>query len=258
MTKAERYAAIVDTKGLKPLRSFECLRPEAKYLKGLYLNRSSARKSRFVFQKGGIPAPLTSFYTGTTSTMLAKAERKRLKKQALSTFSNLLRYTKVRFHAYPYTTGFAVVSAGHSQAALRDEIYCQLIKQTTDCPKKDSALLGFKLIYLCLSAFMPNKSRDWLLSHLASRANPNYIETLPDTAESIQDVATHCIRLYMSNCEMEEAEAKNADRESADVGSRVESDGQRLYVTLELVMRVTRGLMSEAESEQDEEFAAWD
>lgn len=40
---------------------------------------------------------------------------------------------------------------------LRDEVYCQLMKQTTKNPNESSRLLGWKLIGICAGAFAPSK-----------------------------------------------------------------------------------------------------
>ena len=46
---------------------------------------------------------------------------------------------------------------GVNEPLLRDEIYCQLIKQTTNNPAGESIVLGFKLMYLCMATFPPSK-----------------------------------------------------------------------------------------------------
>uniref|UniRef100_A0A7S0H256 Uncharacterized protein n=1 Tax=Amorphochlora amoebiformis TaxID=1561963 RepID=A0A7S0H256_9EUKA len=252
----ELYEAVLKTSGEHILQDYQDLNPD--YLKGLFLNRSSARKSRFVFQKGSIPSSQLKIDLAThMDKSLAKSEAKALKKKAISTFDNLLRYMKVKFHAYPVTTGFAVVSAGHSEPALRDEIFCQLIKQTTETPKNEWQLLGFRLIYLCLSAFMPVRCAPVLLSHLARFAKPYFEASLSDTANSVPDVATHCLRLFIANRQMQEMELKSKGRNSIGMNmaspmTNTPAKGE-MYVTLELVRNVTKGKMVE-----DDEYSAED
>lgn len=184
---------------------------------------------------------------------------------------------KVKFHPFPDTTGFAVISAGHAEPVLRDEIFCQLIKQTTETPKLEYLIRGFKLIYLCLSAFMPSDqdvSRT-LISHLAVFASPSWEEKLPKTANGIEEVATHCLRLFITNRQMQELENQcdngHTDElhppvgEVRDLNSRsasalgedkdmYESEGGGLYVTLDLVRKVTRGEMLEREETTEVEI----
>mgnify|MGYP002403097732 CR=1 FL=1 len=61
---------------------------------------------------------------------------------------------------------------GVSEPLLRDEVYCQLIKQTTKNPNQRSLLLGLKLLWLCASCFPPSPELyPFLLSHLATFAH---------------------------------------------------------------------------------------
>ena len=56
----------------------------------------------------------------------------------------------------------------------RDEIFCQLIKQTTKNAKPQSNLMGLKLLYLCISTFSPSPDLlPCLWSHLAQWAHPD-------------------------------------------------------------------------------------
>ena len=46
-----------------------------------------------------------------------------------------------------------MLNMGRDHPMLRDEIYCQLVKQTTNCPERGALVKAFKLLYLCLSSF---------------------------------------------------------------------------------------------------------
>mmetsp|Transcript_21476 Transcript_21476/g.31947 ORF Transcript_21476/g.31947 Transcript_21476/m.31947 type:complete len:1779 (+) Transcript_21476:65-5401(+) len=245
------YISTLKTKHLYPMKKYQDNNPD--YLKGLFLNRSSAKKSRFIFQRGAIPSSLLIIrMSHMEDRTLARMEERALRKKAVSTFENTLRYMTVKFHAYPVTTGFAVVSAGHAEPALRDEIFCQLIKQTTETPKEEWQMLGFKLLYLCLSAFMPKRCTPVLLSHIAMYCNPDFEEKLPDTITSVQDIATHCLRLFIANRQLEEMELRSNYNSSTGLkeekkGNGEESSEKQLYVTLAMVRRVTKGIMTEEE-----------
>ena len=63
----------------------------------------------------------------------------------------------------------ALVQVGVEEAALRDELWCQLIKQTTDCHDSRAMALGVKAIALLLPAFQPSPPLyRILLSHVAA------------------------------------------------------------------------------------------
>lgn len=96
-----------------------------------------------------------------------------------------------RFHPYPTTISQEILQRGLDEPLLRDEIYVQLIKQTTMNPNPRSLLLGWKLIYLCLLTFAPEEddTRKCLLSHIAEIANPNMskyvgLDTAPNVASN--------------------------------------------------------------------------
>lgn len=50
-----------------------------------------------------------------------------------------------------------VVGRGIELPDLRDEIYCQLCKQTNNNPKPDTAIRGWEMMALVCSAFPPSK-----------------------------------------------------------------------------------------------------
>jgi hypothetical protein len=50
-----------------------------------------------------------------------------------------------------------IIQMGIDVEPIRDEIYCQLIKQTTKNPKPESARLGWEVISLCCGAFLPSE-----------------------------------------------------------------------------------------------------
>jgi hypothetical protein len=98
--------------------------------------------------------------------------------------------------ADPATLAYDVLMAGVTQPLIRDEIFCLLIKQTTQNPSTESLLYGLKLLYLCLSTFPPSAGlKLCLYSHLAQYALP----TLPSDALGLQlpgDVASSAFIAY--------------------------------------------------------------
>jgi len=97
-----------------------------------------------------------------------------------------------QYHAYPVTLAYEVVNTGVNEELLRDEIFCQLIKQTCKNPSMDSCLLGWKLMYLCVSTFWPSDElRPCLLSQLAAHAPPK-ITQKEFGFNTIPELAYHC------------------------------------------------------------------
>jgi len=79
-----------------------------------------------------------------------------------------------------------IVSKGISVKTLRDEIYVQICKQTTDNPTRESKKKGWEVMAYCVSFFPPSEE---LLPFLAS-----YILAEMQQREGERDIATYCIR----------------------------------------------------------------
>jgi len=79
-----------------------------------------------------------------------------------------------------------IVSKGISVKTLRDEIYAQICKQTTDNPTRESKKKGWEVMAYCVSFFPPSEE---LLPFLAS-----YILAEMQQREGEKDIATYCIR----------------------------------------------------------------
>ncbi len=50
------------------------------------------------------------------------------------------------------------IAYGIDRAELRDEIFCQLIRQVTDNPREDAIYRGWQFLTLCVTAFPPSKN----------------------------------------------------------------------------------------------------
>ena len=60
-----------------------------------------------------------------------------------------------------------VISRGIEERSLRDEIFCQIIKQTTENPNKTSNILGWQLLCLCTGCFLPTEDfSKYLVGHV--------------------------------------------------------------------------------------------
>ena len=163
-----KYTGFLQMKGVYQLRNDIHTRKESRYLKGVYMKRSSLKQMRFVHQLESIPNPLLELPDESS-----KTARKELAAHAVNAFDNVLFFMRDKFHAYPVTCGVEVVETGLHKPLLRDEIYAQIVKQTTDNPSEESVFFGWRLLFVCLLAFPPRNMDSLLLSHLASRAAPS-------------------------------------------------------------------------------------
>lgn len=52
----------------------------------------------------------------------------------------------------------STIAYGIDRPELRDEIFCQLIRQISDNPKEDAVMRGWHFLTLCTIAFLPSKN----------------------------------------------------------------------------------------------------
>jgi hypothetical protein len=84
---------------------------------------------------------------------------KSLKKEAVESFRLVQIYMgdrKARQGMTVNSVALDIATLGYQKVPIRDEVYVQLCKQTTDNPKKESLRRGWELIAICLSFFPPS------------------------------------------------------------------------------------------------------
>lgn len=103
-------------------------------------------KSRLQFEKQPIKTPILEVQSG-------------LEKLAKENFINIMKYMTdyPSKGADPSTFVQSIVQTGIDVSGLRDEIFCQLCKQTTGNPSRESMLKGWELIHFCLICFQPSQ-----------------------------------------------------------------------------------------------------
>jgi len=188
-SQASAYKQFLEMKGMYPLRKFVNLRREGNYAKREYFKKKDLKKKRLVWQKEDVPRSLVKLSTAHCGGV---KKSKLVKKIAIQIFKNIRGYMGDQYHAYPVTLAYEVVNTGVNEELLRDEIFCQLIKQTSKNPSIDSCLLGWKLMYLCVSTFWPSDElRPCVLSHLAAHA-PSKITQKEFGFNTEAELAYHC------------------------------------------------------------------
>ena len=238
------------------LSSYPFLRRAKNYAKHSIIHKERVMACMLRHEKADIP---TSLLFLSTAHCGSKRESQRIKAVAKATFKSLKGYMCDAYHPYPVSLGYEVVMTGVNEAMMRDEIFCQLIKQTTDNRNQASVLLGFKLLYLCLSTFTPSVAlTPFILSHLAMYA----LHALPADGVrfgSVDELATNCWLVL----EAGERERENREREIDERRERgevitaariTELERARMRVpSMQDIERLTMGTLMSAGSHSDED-----
>eukprot|EP00013_Stygamoeba_regulata_P023515 CAMPEP_0177666056 /NCGR_PEP_ID=MMETSP0447-20121125/21382_1 /TAXON_ID=0 /ORGANISM="Stygamoeba regulata, Strain BSH-02190019" /LENGTH=1567 /DNA_ID=CAMNT_0019172187 /DNA_START=105 /DNA_END=4808 /DNA_ORIENTATION=- len=148
--------------------------PEA-YAKAKLFGRDQLKLNMLQWTKQPIPTSLTHL-PGVFA------------KQATKLFKNILGFAGDRSLSYPETLAQDLINQGLATPEIRDEIYCQLIKQLTDNPNPQSVLKIWNLMEFCLQTFPPgddfgNYLEMYLRNHGASE---KYIFMLHDTQYGVK------------------------------------------------------------------------
>ncbi|ETO14295.1 Rab GTPase binding protein, partial [Reticulomyxa filosa] len=136
--------------------------------------RDKLRTEFFVFTKNPIHHPLTDLRTSTeksdvTSTAVSKFSV--LKNEALQMFKNIMGYMGDRHYAQPILLVRDIVKKCMTHLPLRNEVFCQLIKQLTKNPRRVSEERGWNLMVVLLDTFAPSTDLENYLEHWL-RTNP--------------------------------------------------------------------------------------
>lgn len=104
-------------------------------------------------------------------------------KTATKLFKNILGFMGDRTIPYPQMLAQDLLAQCLANAELRDEVYCQIIKQLHENPNPQSVSKGWQLMEFCLQTFPPgNDFGNYLEMYLRREGkSPKYIHMLHDT-----------------------------------------------------------------------------
>eukprot|EP01087_Luapelamoeba_hula_P009787 TRINITY_DN2557_c0_g1_i2.p1 TRINITY_DN2557_c0_g1~~TRINITY_DN2557_c0_g1_i2.p1 ORF type:complete len:408 (+),score=83.59 TRINITY_DN2557_c0_g1_i2:322-1545(+) len=123
---------------------FGHLRTRDAFSKAKLFGREALRDGMLKWSKQPLPTSLTDLFDPLHI------------KQATRLFKNILGYMGDRPCTYPDTLAVDLMQQGLDTPIVRDEIYCQLIKQLTDNPDSTSVRKGWTLMACCLQTFPPS------------------------------------------------------------------------------------------------------
>lgn len=206
---AELMERARNTRGQYPLTVYCRLRTRESYIKGFHLNKESHYLRMLMWQNFPIMRSLT--VPDAQEKLLHPMRRVKSARACSDIFKNLLGFMGDSRTVYPDPLGFKILQWGFQYPVLRDEIYCQIMKQTTRNPsfKRKTVrgcVMGWKLLYLCLCYFRPSLELSVvILDHCTlclsssggnSGGGKNLLECKFDNEE---DIATMCFYVFFSS-----------------------------------------------------------
>eukprot|EP00475_Leptophrys_vorax_P043173 TRINITY_DN8223_c0_g1_i1.p1 TRINITY_DN8223_c0_g1~~TRINITY_DN8223_c0_g1_i1.p1 ORF type:complete len:597 (-),score=156.65 TRINITY_DN8223_c0_g1_i1:23-1609(-) len=160
--------------GKYSLDSMSDLRKKDNFAKKTYFKKKADLKDQmYVFQREPIPRSLIKYTKADFAETPEGVEKwKDIREQGKQLFRSLLNYLGVNFHQYPATCAAEIISIGVKEPLLRDEIFVQLVKQTTQNDDEVMCIKAYKLMFLCLRLFPPDRESVHMVirSHLAAKA----------------------------------------------------------------------------------------
>jgi hypothetical protein len=171
------------------------------------LKRKTSLKAMLTWSKNSIRQPMIA-----TLTTMSSSSKNEIKAEAIQCFKLIQQFMGDRsissskdssvaqgssIGSAKETIAFELVTMACLRHELRDEIYVQLCRQTTNNPRKSSLTAGFELMACCLCYFPPSvKFSPYLASFLANSPAKEVEITCKDDEETIS-LIEHCYRLLV-------------------------------------------------------------
>ncbi|XP_037944556.1 uncharacterized protein LOC119677329 [Teleopsis dalmanni] len=160
--------------------------------------------SKGIFRKKSSVRDMLSWTAEAISRpMLALSRDKAEKKIAIELFKLVQIYMadrKARAGMSLNSVAIDIIVSSLPQQQLRDELYVQLCRQTTENPKRESLIRGWELMAICLSFVPPSPTfQPTLLNYVNRHRDPSFATSFPEVGKwpihvQISHYATVCCR----------------------------------------------------------------
>ncbi|XP_058457661.1 hornerin-like isoform X3 [Malaya genurostris] len=144
--------------------------------------------SKGIFRKKSSIQDMLSWTPNAISRpMLSLARDKAGKKMATELFKLVQIYMgdrKARVGMSLNSVAIDIIAMAMGQAQLRDELYIQMCRQTTENPSRDSLIRGWELMAICLSFVPPSPTfQPALLGYINRHRDPSFATSFPEVGK---------------------------------------------------------------------------
>uniref|UniRef100_A0A182KBJ9 Rho-GAP domain-containing protein n=1 Tax=Anopheles christyi TaxID=43041 RepID=A0A182KBJ9_9DIPT len=144
--------------------------------------------SKGIFRKKSSVRDMLSWTSNAISRpMLSLARDKAGKKMATDLFKLVQIYMgdrKARIGMSLNSVAIDIVTMAMAQSQLRDELYIQMCRQTTENPSRDSLIRGWELMAICLSFVPPSPTfQPALLGYINRHRDPSFATSFPEVGK---------------------------------------------------------------------------
>eukprot|EP00096_Caligus_rogercresseyi_P014810 TRINITY_DN7301_c0_g1_i1.p1 TRINITY_DN7301_c0_g1~~TRINITY_DN7301_c0_g1_i1.p1 ORF type:complete len:640 (+),score=195.85 TRINITY_DN7301_c0_g1_i1:504-2423(+) len=140
-------------------------------------------QKRGLFRRKMTVKDILSWAPEGISKPLTCLSEKGAKKEAIETFKLIQIYMgdrKAKAGMTINSVALDISTSGYLKTPLRDEIFVQLCKQTTENPRKESLRRGWELLAICLAFFPPSSAFSHCLSNYIGRHRDPALDDFPD------------------------------------------------------------------------------
>jgi myosin heavy subunit len=123
--------------------------------KFITFSREELMRGMLKWTKEAIHMTLIDLVSGADQMPLLGPDGKPIKNTAIKLFKNILGYMGDRKSQYPDTLAIEICNICLQQPPLRDEMYCQLMKQLCNNPDPESSRKGWNMMQIFLDTFAP-------------------------------------------------------------------------------------------------------
>eukprot|EP01097_Dermamoeba_algensis_P005188 TRINITY_DN3298_c0_g1_i1.p1 TRINITY_DN3298_c0_g1~~TRINITY_DN3298_c0_g1_i1.p1 ORF type:complete len:1335 (+),score=354.39 TRINITY_DN3298_c0_g1_i1:147-4007(+) len=156
------------------------LKSPDEYVQGKFFGKDSLKAGMLLWTKEPIHTSLTHMYEieEDLQTKEQQLHSRELNKTATKLFKNIMGWMGDRQLSFPQVLAREVLQTGIQEPLLRDEIYCQLIKQMTSNPTLASVDKGWRLMKLCLQTFPPSSEFENFLEMFIRKSGDSHSECI--------------------------------------------------------------------------------